>query len=249
MGRKVFTLIELLVVIAIISILAALLLPSLKAARDTAHSLSCLSTMRQIGQANHSFACDNDGRFHGSGKKIATGGYISWYNLLNAQVFNGQTRCYAYPYVNWNNLKKSYLLCPSLIKWTSSYYRVYVEEMIIGGGYSATALCGPYGKMLDKSLWPSDYSDYDYYWLGIQISRYKNPSSSFLLWEAEGNDDKVNGFGNLNLASPLPGAPWTANGGQLAFRHKGQQSINFIFVDGHGSSFTNKCTSFGMRGP
>jgi prepilin-type N-terminal cleavage/methylation domain-containing protein len=58
-----FTLIELLVVIAIISILAALLTPALKSARDTAKRVGCLSNLRQIGLTMNMYIGDNSGRY------------------------------------------------------------------------------------------------------------------------------------------------------------------------------------------
>jgi len=55
-----FTLIELLTVIAIIGILAAILIPTVSAVRDSARASQCVSNLRQIGNAIHLFAEDNN---------------------------------------------------------------------------------------------------------------------------------------------------------------------------------------------
>lgn len=56
-----FSLIELLVVIGIVALLIALLLPALRAARDSANRTRCAAQLQQVGTAFHLYANENGG--------------------------------------------------------------------------------------------------------------------------------------------------------------------------------------------
>jgi prepilin-type N-terminal cleavage/methylation domain-containing protein/prepilin-type processing-associated H-X9-DG protein len=84
-----FTLIELLVVIAIIAILAAMLLPALGKARETARSSSCVNNLKQIGTSIALYATDNE--------DYVPHAQRSPYNGVNT---SGAWIAQFYPYVN-----------------------------------------------------------------------------------------------------------------------------------------------------
>lgn len=74
-----FTLIELLTVIAIIGILAAIIIPTVGAVRQSAKSTVCLSNLRQVGMAAVLFANDNKGYLPDAG----TGDDPAWARSLS----------------------------------------------------------------------------------------------------------------------------------------------------------------------
>jgi prepilin-type N-terminal cleavage/methylation domain-containing protein/prepilin-type processing-associated H-X9-DG protein len=106
-----FTLIELLVVIAIISILAAMLLPTLGRAKQRAWATACLSNVKQIGVATRMYADDNSDALPRSAHQGA-----SWVATL--QPYCGGTNLWRCPRDERNRLYSyalnDYLLPPSI---------------------------------------------------------------------------------------------------------------------------------------
>ena len=74
---KAFTLIELLVVIAIIAILAAILLPALRRAKEQSQRAVCSSNLKQFGIGTYSYMDDADGYMPGG--PVAAHSFTSWW--------------------------------------------------------------------------------------------------------------------------------------------------------------------------
>lgn len=140
-ARRAFTLIELLVVVAIISILAALIFPSLRGAREAAKRVACLSNIRQIGLACKLYSVDegvlpsptagaHDVIFFGS---VSPGGGKGSYTAFNrAYKYMKPGRVYSCP--SWTLQKIATGATNSLSASNCKYGLVYYMTNNVWGG-------------------------------------------------------------------------------------------------------------------
>jgi len=156
-GRSGFTLIELLVVIAIIAVLMAILMPSLRAARELARGAVCLSNLKQLATAWTVYADGNDSKMVGAqvmaGQWIQENwvhrrvqgedpGYVSGMSGHETELAGIKTGA-LYPYLNSTKV----FHCTSDASWqtnkdkarldsTESPYRSYaIQDGLSGTGY------------------------------------------------------------------------------------------------------------------
>ena len=253
--KSAFTLIELLVVIAIIAILAAILFPVFAQAREKARQTTCLSNMKQWGNAQLMYVQDYDETFPQMGVKRTAGWtHVSAYIPVPNDWRAGSSASYiADNGTVWMNALYTYLKSYGVYTCPSQQEYDIPGLSYAGAVKPPVALSYAYNGLLHS--YPS---------AGI-----KNAADLILMWEATGNHAPRGLYLNspwlectgsndclyrpavyTSRVAPFPGNPapgydgqgntgglwslegWAAQGNDYSFFvHAGGQ--NFLFADGH----------------
>lgn len=222
-STNAFTLIELLVVITIIAILAALLAPALKAARETARGLQCLSNVRQIGAAMLTYANDNNETFPPySGRAAAdqctfdsTGvDWATWQRHIGKNYLRERAETFPWYGSYPDEVKKSLMHCPS------DNLSSIVTRVISINGY-ITAPGPPCGIVLR------------------QMATIRYPAELIMVGDGCSYIDGSIGGGEWGWSARYGGWPDTATlwtWKPYYARHNG--GMNFVFADGHAEHWS-----------
>ena len=219
MYRKNFTLIELLVVIAIIAILAAMLMPALQQARETAKGANCMSNMKNLHMIDRQYMDSyDDWILPGSDQKVNTqwnGWSPYFYENITKLAFVGRTP----EFLRQNAKKFGVLQCPSLPSQD-------INTLFDSYNYSNYKRSSGLGQYVDKA--PIDLAANNAQTVKVKarirkMSEITRPSIVPVF--ADGK-------------TPIT-SDWMEHFGGYYLRHIGyphSEKSNFAFLDGHAGS-------------
>ena len=167
--------IELLIVVAIIGILAALLLPALKSARDKGYSITCLSNMKQVGLGSAQYTGDNDDWLVPNWNGLEASEYDGnryerhWYGLLCGLPKDPPNLVIAWntpgPYgLTWGITgvaqpkRKGQFSCPAepeLLYWAGHKTDTHLNSFLHGGLINRGDMPGGPGRKSNQIISPS----------------------------------------------------------------------------------------------
>lgn len=202
---------ELLIVIAIIALLASIMLPALKKAKDKVTTAQCGNNLRQIGIAMQSYLGDSDGYYIPYRIGSESTGY-NWAHTMASSSYVTNNRIYFCPLANYYFTTYSLPDYPdSAVKrptamWTYSWINYGYNAAFIGGNIAGWA-----GAASDL---PSQ-----------RVSKLRNPSRTILMADAfESNSPQRSYFVISSNASTSPACA-------MHDRHSG--GTNISWCDGH----------------
>ncbi len=252
--KKYFTLIELLVVIAIIAILAALLLPALTRARETAHTSKCLSNLKQLGTGALLYTNDyNDWLVPSFSMKLVANPTSAETDFLGRPRFDGTDMGRAWPvllasrdgeypttslslkYVSADTSKdSSVFVCPSDKK---------PSRKIDGTGrkvsYAANGGVTGYGYNADRTAW-FNLSDFGSKHANVKKNK---PSQNPYYLDQQGYTSSsvdyrvpVTHCSFNATSSPTIKANWLSDSPPMNVSARHNMNVNTVFVDGHAKT-------------
>ena len=227
-ARRCFTLLEMLMVMSIIIVMIALLVPSLRAAKEEGKMAVCMNNLRNIGLAMIMYG-DERGNYPW-GYEVTT----DWSYTIQPylQKVSGQT------YVTGAAGRSPVISCPTRsLKSTNTVNTYGTHDRLLGNQDpgSPYKISPPYPRLVPWRERPSDI------WMAGDAAQ--DPSvlggeSQATIWNIlpEMGQDYVGSTGNSKIANVGNNLDQAGSLGQVRWRHHWNERACFVFVDGHVES-------------
>ena len=231
-ARTGFTLIELLVVVAIISLLVAILLPSLARAREQAKNAACMAHIKNIATSSRVYEADDP---NGWGIPVHPGQYIQC-----AQQVAGSTLCSspgfvgAYEWGGKSGIGSAYFFSQGPANESGECPGGEIENLL-GSKYGTHSGFGPATRPMNDILYPGGFKD-NLYPRFDRIGALRDTEMDLDLFKCPGDDGPPRG---------AHCACWTENTERSSYDHFGNSyAANIFMVVRNGGCLDGTCQRF-----